>query len=230
MACPVRELSKDAYSLTGCYNLEMKRRAFTLIEVVIVSGIIVALTSVVFANFPQFGRTLALRRETNKLALILRKSQAHALAVREFNSTYADDPFCAAPPVRFPPYGISLSMTVGGAGDARDNNTYIIFGDANCTNLYTVTLADGSNEQVEVFDMANGIIIQSLTGYGIPCLAGCSLSDANIVYQRPAPTVILSGNGSTLANLDRIEIILGVANSSLSERIIVRTTGQVSIE
>lgn len=194
----------------------MSRKGFTVVELVIVSGIITILTAVVFANFPKFNRELAVRRDANKLALVLRKAQSYALAVREFNSAYADDPFCDTPPVRFPPYGVSFAIS--------DNQKYFIFGDANCDDVYT----PAGNEKVEVFNLAREVKIQSLTGYSPSCLSGCSLNEANAVYQRPAPTVILSGSGG--ADLDRIEITLYIPGEGLSKRVIIRTTGQVSIE
>lgn len=198
----------------------MRSKGFTVVELAIVAGIMVMLTAAVFANFPKFNRELTVRREANKLALALRKAQTYALAVREFNSTYADDPFCTTPPVRFPPYGVSFAIS--------DNKKYLIFGDVNCDNAY----APSSNEKVEVFNLAREVWIQSLTGYGPTCLSGCSLNEANAVYKRPAPTVILSGrNGIDIYDeLDRIEITLSIPSEGLSKKVIIRTTGQVSIE
>ena len=64
---------------------------FSVIELTIVAAIIGLITAITLANFPKFNRELALRREANKLALALRKSQTYALAVREFNFSYTDE-------------------------------------------------------------------------------------------------------------------------------------------
>ena len=45
---------------------------FTLLELVVVAGIIVILTAVTLANFSGFRSDLALQREANKISLILR--------------------------------------------------------------------------------------------------------------------------------------------------------------
>lgn len=213
----------------------MRRKGFTVVELAIVSGIIVAITAITFANFPKFNRTLILSREINKLALVLRKSQSYALAVREFNSTYADDPFCTTPPIRFPPYGVSFSMTAGSSPDLRNNKTYIIFGDVNCTSLSASPFgynSAGIDERVETFSMSAETQIQSIFGYGTACPSGCSLSHADAVYQRPAPTVVLIGenSGTYVTFNDRLEITLQIPNQNLSKKVVLRTSGQVSIE
>ena len=221
MAGSVGEIFYDAIFLVGWYHVVMRHKGFTLLELAVVTSIMVMLTAVVFANFPKFNRMLTVRREADKLTLALRKAQAYALAVREFNPAYADDPFCENPPVRFPPYGVSFSMA--------DNKKYLIFGDADCNDIYTA----GSNEQVEVFTLAREVVIKSLRGYdSFACSLGCAFDQANATYQRPAPSVILSGKtgGTNYSDLDRIEIVLEMPGQNLSRKIILRTTGDVSIE
>ena len=217
----------------------MEKRGFTIVELSIVAAIIAAISAIAFANFPKFNRELALRREANKLALALRKSQSFALAVREFHqidATYKDDPSCSIPPVAYPPYGVSLSMNAEASPDVRNNKTYIIFGDTNCSSLSAIPISgyDASpiNEQVETFNMAGEVQIASIFGYGTACSGGCSLTRADAVYQRPAPTVVLIGlKGGTFVNLDnRIEINLTVPNQNLTAKVVLRPTGQVSIE
>jgi prepilin-type N-terminal cleavage/methylation domain-containing protein len=215
----------------------MEKRGFTVIELSVVVGIMTMLTAVVFSNFPKFNRQLAVQREANKLAIILRKAQSFALAVREFDASNTDDPFCENPPVRFPPYGVSFSMVSGGPGDARNNKTYVIFGDINCssmppsvTDAYTVT----DLEEVEVIRMSREVAIKSLTGYNASDCLGCALSKADATYQRPAPSVVLNGRtlfgGLLISDLDRIEIVLEIPGENLSRTVVIQTTGQVSVE
>jgi len=204
---------------------------FTLLELVVVAGIIVILTAVTLANFSGFRSDLALQREANKISLVLRKAQTFALAVREFNSgpSYNDDPFCVRPPVRFPPYGVSFSTIAGAGGDRRSSQTYIIFGDSSCDTSYT---AGGNNEEVEVFNIGNGVKITSIAGKGGVCAGGCDLTSAHAVYQRPAPTVVLSGssNGAPVSGLSSIEVILEIPGQGLLKKVIITVTGQVSVE
>lgn len=219
------------------------RRGFTLIEVVVVVGIMVFIYSVLFANYPQFARQVAIDREANRMALSFRKAQSYALAVREFNSAYVDDPFCSVPPVKFPPYGVSLSTVAGAPGDPRNETTYVIFGDTDCSTLiagsagFTPVLADGSTESVETVALEQGrapVVIEAMVGYSTACPGptGCGLTRVDAVYQRPAPTIIIKGRvvSGVYVTLDYVEITLSVQGENVKRKVIIRNTGQVSTQ
>jgi len=194
------------------------------------------MSAILFANYPQFNRQISVDREANRLALSLRKAQAYALAVREFNSTYSDDPFCTTPPVRFPPYGIALSTTAGGAGDPRNNTTYVIFGDATCSKKYEYNDSVVGNEAVETVKVESGrapAIIYSMVGFSSACPgSGCGLDKVHATYQRPTPTINIRGSSgvSVYDNLDYVEVAIRITGETTERKVIIRNTGAVTVQ
>ena len=197
------------------------RRAFgfTLIEVVVVIGVMGIIASLMLANFPKFNRQIAVDREGGKLSLSLRKSQSYALAVREFSSTFNDDPYCTNPPVKFPGYGLFFRTS--------DKTSYLIFGDFNCSKYYDETTAWGG-EAVEAVNIENRVMISQIKGYDAAlCSAGCPLPELAILYIRPGPTTLIK---SGVFDYNYAEIYLASQDGSVTKKVVVRSTGQISIE
>ncbi|OGF87215.1 hypothetical protein A3B19_03190 [Candidatus Giovannonibacteria bacterium RIFCSPLOWO2_01_FULL_46_32] len=190
---------------------------FTLIEVVVVLGVMGLISSLMLANFPRFQRQLAVEREASKLALSLRKAQSYALAVREFNSSFNDDPYCQNPPVKFPGYGLFFSMA--------DKTHYFIYGDANCTKYYDSAPIEETVESILIESKAS---IGWLRGFdaGI-CSSGCDLTELSILYVRPGPAIFIKGIG---ADYNYAEVRLDSADGTVSKKVVVRSTGQISVE
>lgn len=192
-------------------------RGFTLIEVVVVIGVISIIASLMLANFPRFNKQIAVEREAAKIALSLRKAQSYALAVREFNATFNDDPFCVNPPVKFPGYGIFLSLA--------DPAEYFVYGDANCSKYYESSPIE---EAVEEVKMESGTRLTAIKGYDAAvCSGGCDLAGLSVLYVRPGPTTILKDNG---IDYSHAEVTLKSADGAVQKKVVVRITGQVSVE
>ena len=190
----------------------MLRRGFTLIEVVVVIGIMAVISSLMLSGFPKFNQRIILNREAGNLLLSLRKAQSYAMSVREFNATYTDDPFCANPPVKFPAYGVFLST-------ASPSN-YIIFGDASCSTKYEDFPVA---EAVETVVLERGVKLKSILGYdsGI-CSLGCPLNETNILFRRPGPATIIPYNV--------IDLVLSSPAGDFEKKVIIRSTGQISLK
>src|SRR3989344_7770766 len=178
----------------------MRKRAFTLIEVVVVVGIMAIVSSLMLANFPRFNKQIAVNREAGKRALALRKAQSDALAVREFdpgNPLLKDDPFCLTPPVRFPGYGLFI--------DLADKAHYFIYGDIDCSKDHVSGLAE--EEIVETANFEGRVLISDIIGFspGL-CGGGCSdLTEASVLYVRPGPAIFIRSGG---ADYNYVEIIV----------------------
>lgn len=192
-------------------------RGFTLIELVVVVGVMAVVSSLLLANFPRFSKQIAVEREAGKLALALRKAQSLALAVREFNPAFNDDPFCANPPVRFPGYGVFL--------DISDSAHYLIYGDASCSKYYE---SSPSEEAVETALLDGKIYLSSIKGYdaGV-CSGGCDLGELSVLYVRPGPAIWIRSEG---VDYNYAEIVLSSSDGTVTKKVVARFTGQVSIE
>jgi len=198
----------------------MKRLpAFTLIEVVVVVGIMATISTLVLVNFPRLQRGAALGREAAKLALSLRKAQSFSLGVREFNPAFNDDPFCLDIPVRFPGYGVYINMSLP--------TSYIIFGDATCSKEYDTFPVDETVENIKIENKAK---LASLKSFDLGvCSSGCLLNEAVVIYLRPGPSVFLTDNGG-VKNYDYFEITLSSSDGSITKTVVVRSIGQISIK
>lgn len=73
-------------------------RGFTLIEMMVVIGIVVIITAIILGSYPLFASQVSLSRIAREIALNYRQAQVYGLAVREF--PYEDNVY--------PPYGISI--------------------------------------------------------------------------------------------------------------------------
>lgn len=199
-----------------------KTKGFTLIEVVVVIGVMAIISSLMLANFPRFNKQISVEREAGKLALSFRKVQSYALAVREFGPTppFNDYPFCDDPtklPVKFPGYGLFFK--------ASDPTHYFIYGDINCSRYYENTLPE---EAVEMINIEGNVKVFSIKGYDAAvCLGGCDLNELSILYVRPGPTILIKSSG---VDYNFIEIYLRSSDGAVSKKVVIRSTGQVSIE
>lgn len=192
-------------------------KGFTLIEVVVVIGVMAIISSLMLANFPRFNKQIGVGKEASKLALSLRKAQSYALAVREFNSAFNDDPFCENPPVKFPGYGLFFKTL--------DSAHYFIYGDVNCSKYYE---SFSIEETVEIVNIENNMKTSTIKGYNAAiCSGGCDLAELSILYLRPGPTTLIKGDG---ADYNFVEIYLSSADGTVSKKVVVKSTGQVSIE
>ncbi|PIQ70139.1 hypothetical protein COV89_02085, partial [Candidatus Shapirobacteria bacterium CG11_big_fil_rev_8_21_14_0_20_40_12] len=61
----------------------MKKDGFTVLEMVVVLGIVTIISSVVLANYPAFNERLGVRRATEDVASSIRQVQAYGLGVKE---------------------------------------------------------------------------------------------------------------------------------------------------
>ena len=112
--------------------LQRQKQGFSLVEMVVVLGVMVMVMTLMFANFPKIRDQIALTLATRELALNIRKAQSYAIAVREFNQAFPVN-LCNSSydvsqgSVRFPPYGIAVAKQNDGNGNNKF--TYSIFGE-----------------------------------------------------------------------------------------------------
>jgi len=216
--------------------LQRQKQGFSLVEMVVVLGVMVMVMTLMFANFPKIKDQIALTLATRELALSTRKAQSYAIAVREFDPSFPVN-LCNSSydvsqgSVRFPPYGIAVAKQNDGNGNNKF--TYSIFGDTNCNAfLSQFPVYQSASEFVSSVKIQNGVQISDIDGY-IGNGSAIALRYAQIIYQRPNPSVTLVGTtqagGSTGTYSGRLEITL-TSGSGAQQKIVVRPSGQISIE
>ncbi len=186
------------------------KEGFTLLEALIVIGIVVIIAGVTLSNFPEFSERINIEQETGKLVLFLRKAQTFALAVREFQPGSGI----------FPSYGVHLSMD--------NTEKYFLFADLNSSNVFEEFLGEFVEETI----FKKRFQIAQICGNSQSIPEGpCSLSSADIVYTRPTPTITLTGIDSGLPFLyNDIKVVLKSIDGSIEKNVIVWSTGQISVE
>ncbi len=189
------------------------QRGFTVIEILVVAGIITVVSSLVFANNSRFGGQVLLRNLAYDIALSVRQAQVFGISVQRFDptNTYA------------PAYGIHFS--------ASSPTGYLLFAD----------VLDPQNGTYECPDAgtANCELIQSTTiqsGYRVSTLCAtpageaevCDLDDLDISFQRPEPDAHIRANGDpALHESARIEL---VSPRGDLKSVRVEVNGQISVE
>ena len=196
------------------------KRGFTLIELVVVIGIIAMISTMALANFPSFRGRLSLDREAGKMALALRKAQQYSSGVRRFEGAISGSDITACGgsyAAQYPAYSVTVSTAAPIA--------YTIFADPDCDNI-SDTHAD---DLIEITQLENGVrILDICTNVDSPTPT-CGLSKLDIWYVRPNPTPFLTIDNVPNSDEQSAKMIVGLEDGS-RKSIVVRKTGQISVQ
>ena len=204
-------------------------RGFTVVELVVSTGIIIVILGMVFASYPRFRARSSLSALTREVGLLVREAQVFGLAVKEFPQREAE----------FPPYGIHTN--------ADNNKEFILFGDlvksgSGATgaraNIYDSGDGCGSKktECVRRISIAGPEFVEKICvipggGRGGSELEElCDIPELNITFRRPDPeAVIVTDDPAIRYNGAKIYLQSGKDNR---EHKIIRVwiTGQTSIQ
>lgn len=116
----------------------MKKKGFTLIELIVVLGIIVLLLAIILPNYKIGGQQFALQRSANKLAQDIRRTQEMAMSMEKYN--------CGSKTLKG--YGLYLSPKYVSA-----------------TNYLLTAICDTDAPTVETLSFEKGVQIQDLAYY-----------------------------------------------------------------
>ena len=180
------------------------RRGFTLVELVVVTGIITVIMGVVFSSQSTFNKSLILANTAYDIALSLRNAQTYGLGSRA----------TAVGNVKNAGYGLHFQSSPAGsftffADTYPAPSTFSVChptSDASAPNALPGDCAynQGQNEQVMSYALGNGITIDNFcafTNTGGLCQKasgsyGGGLVSLDIVFARPNPDPFMSVNGS----------------------------------
>ena len=194
---------------------------FTLIEMLVVIGIIVVISGVILANNARFGGVVQLQNLAYDIALSIRQSQVYGISVQRFNSSTT---FASA-------YGMHFALS--------SPNTYVLFGDVNSPTNGIYDPGGSIPEIVQSTTIQSGYAISAL--YATP--AGgveTSVTAIDITYRRPDPDAYISKNGEaftfdakgkfTSGNLnEQARIVVRSPRGDL-KNIIISSNGQISVQ
>lgn len=195
------------------------QRGYTLVELMIVTGIFAIVSSVVLGNYAKFGGTITLENLTYDVALSVRQTQVYGIAVQRYGASN----FSAS-------YGMHFA--------SADSTGYQLFGDVVVANgLYDCPDpgVPSSCELLQASTFSGGYTISKLCAPAGEDAAACTgVSKLDILFKRPEPDALISVNDLSCS--------LSISNCEQSARIVVRSprgdqksvvveaTGQISVQ
>ena len=182
-------------------------RGFTLIELIVVVGILVVISSIALTSYSRFGGQILLRNLAYDVALSIRQAQVYGISARSFLG--AD--FAAG-------HGVYFNMLEG-------DDFFFLYTDVDDNNFFT----SAATEWVETFAIGRGYTVQALC---VPSGAeeNCNVTTLDIIFQRPEPDAIIRASvGSGFSSYDRARVVVESPQGQLLS-VLVETTGQISVQ
>lgn len=202
----------------------MLHSGFTLIEMLVVIGIIVVISGIIFANNVRFGGVVQLQNLAYDIALSIRQAQVYGISVQRFQQSTT---FAAA-------YGVHFQ--------ASSPNTFVLFGDVN-TPLNGIYDPGGAiPELVQSTSIQSGYTIAYLfvTPPGQAESATGTVTSLDITYRRPNPDAYISKNGDVLTFNAQGKLTAGNINEQARivvrsprgdmKNVIISSNGQISVQ
>ena len=211
---------------------------FTLIELIVVAGIIIIITSLLLVRNSSFGGTVVLRSLAYDVALSIREAQTYGISVRQETGNSNTNA----------PYGYSVHF------DNTDGTSYRLFVDQNTVNgFYDGGQAKNGGELVKTYQLNKGYSISNLCYWTNGATSWtCGASELNVVFVRPEPDACIGydkalGPTITLQSVDNVNIAKAPKCNPPSPKatkvridlsspngntvsIIVEITGQISVQ
>jgi prepilin-type N-terminal cleavage/methylation domain-containing protein len=211
-------------SVPMLFHNNIKNRAvitgFTLVELIVVVGIITVISAVVFQNGNKFNDSIALQAVAQDVSLAARQAQEYGVSVKDATGTGS---FTSG-------YGVAFSIA---------NPTYVIvYADANANDIYDSngdTACDGTNECTDKLLLRNGVVISSICGINTTNNVICSRTYQTIqaTFLRPslnADIVITNGSGQIQpGSWQAAQIILKSPGGS-TKTVLISSTGVISVQ
>ncbi|MFY9462276.1 MAG: type II secretion system protein [Candidatus Sungiibacteriota bacterium] len=196
------------YSHKDSHHSHYLRGGFTMVEVVIMLGIIIIVSAIVLVSFPSVSANINLQKSVQQLALRFRQAQSQALAVRQVQGPFG--------PVVPPAVGVYISTA--------DPTHYIVFADIcpsapNNNKIYDA----GCDIIIETMSLERGVRIIELVDE-----AAQNQSAVSVVFTVPeASATVYNASGSIG---ESILVKLRTDSGNLTKAVRARTSGQVAIE
>lgn len=178
---------------------------FTLVELLVVMGIVIIVSSVILANNSRFGGNVLLENLAYDIALSVRQAQIYGIAVRSFSAG-------------------NFSAGYGMHFDVSNPTTYVLFADAVVPNgLYD------EGELVQSTDIGRGYFIAKLCEPAGSDIDSCtSVSKLDILFKRPEPDAYIRANSGSDINESARIVVQSPRDNRMS--IVVEATGQISVQ
>lgn len=185
-------------------------RGFSLIEMIVVTGIIIIVSAVILANSGRLGGVFILDNFAYDMALSVREAQAYGISVQNYNGN-----FNVA-------YGMHL--------DESSPTTYLLFADATTPNgMYD------TGELIQSYTITRGFKITSIcTTADNTSAEDCTTTSLDVLFKRPEPDALLSKNGASCILVSSAcqmtaRIVLTAPRGD-QKSVVIPVNGQISVQ
>jgi type II secretory pathway pseudopilin PulG len=194
-------------------------RAFTLIELIVITAIIGIITTVILANNNRFGGVVLLQNLTYDVALSIRQAQVYGIS--GISSTrYGSATFSTG-------YGVNFNL--------GSPTAYTSFADLSANGMYDCANPGGAGcELISAQSIGLGYHIQGLCATPAQGTETCDgISKVDVLFKRPEPDAWISINGSSCvsqsASCQESARIKLESPKGDSMSVIVAANGQISV-
>jgi prepilin-type N-terminal cleavage/methylation domain-containing protein len=199
------------FHFSGRKLFPKRPRGFTLVELLMVIGIMSMLTAALVFQHRRFDSSTLLRSLAYNVALSVRQAQVYGTSVRQFGSSFSYS------------YGVYFSA----------GNYYYLFADVDNDK---VRKADGT-EDVQRFTIGTGYSIAKFCGTvvsggtpGSHCSTDASpITSLTVYFRRPNPDALFSSSASSEVYSDVYIQLLGPTGGTDTRGVTVTSTGQISV-
>ncbi len=211
-------------------------KGYTLMEVIVATGIITIVLATVLASYPRLTDMVNLQRGVQLLALNIRRAQVYGIVVKE-NPVGSGE---------FPAYGIHFDFNdpalgnLGCAATHTCNAAYYLFADS-WPPIVPPAETPGNNKydsgQGEVLLTEKvpspGYIFQLCSnlksGASVNCPSDCNMTGMDIVFRRPVPDIYLSSSPPARIGCSDVEIQVK-SPRGFQKQVVIWRTGQIAVE
>lgn len=187
-----------------------KSRGFTLIELVVVLGIVTVISTVTLTSYSKFGSQVLLRNLVYDIALTTRQAQVHGLSGRVFRGdTTAHG------------HGIYIDLSVP--------NQFMLYKDSGLVpdGFYT-----NSGEIVDTYALGRGYVIDKLCFYKGTSENCVQQGKTDILFTRPEPDALIRGDiggGWEPIPYDGVRLVV-LAPQGYQLSVFIEAAGQISVQ
>lgn len=206
-----------------------KNTGFSLVELIITTSIVMLISTIIYANYPDLSEKQSIDRTARLISLTMREAETRAMTVVE-------DPFSEGFG-RFPAYGVNFDVSPG----SGSNKKIILYSDfdRNCTaftseNCRYMTKEPGANDKmIAERIIPTAAVIKNLCGNLKSLGEVCGLQELDITFLRPSPTIYLKGfDGVAWQDFNDAEILVDMPEGTKKNQKLIGITqsGQIFIE
>jgi prepilin-type N-terminal cleavage/methylation domain-containing protein len=198
-------MKQKLINLTSQKRKSISAKGFSLIEMIVVIGIISLLSTVTLSNYKEVSSQISLENLVQQIALTIRQAQVYGISVVKGTGSV------------YPSYGVHF--------DISTPTSFILFIDSNDNRSYD------SSENVEMVTLKNNNIISGIYAdkLSTSCVGANVLSSLDIIFTRPNPDAIFYAfNGSTQYFPSDVEIAVRSLGGMYREAN-VWLTGQIGV-